>query len=588
VKAVTGTSFASAATAVAVKSRPAAPAASVLTINYVTELFGLDAVYEMSAAATFATIVTGNSITPHIGSNLYIRVKAVTGTSFASAAATVAVKSRPAAPAASALTIDYAAETFGFGTAYEVSAAANFGTTVSGNSITPYIGSNLYIRVKAAPESASFASSATTVTVASRPAAPAASELTINYAAETAAFTTQYEASADQTFADGGKAVASGGSVTSYLGSNLYIRAKATGAAFAGSPTAVTVASRPAAPAASVLAIDYAAKTAAFDSALYEVSADQTFTDGGKAVTDGGSITTYLGGNLYVRLKAASAAPAGVAAAVLADAVESIAVKTNPAVTTYSCGVAFNFAGGVITAAWYGGGTTDISMADASVTPSAAAAQSTAGQQTVTFTYAGKTTAAGVTFTVNAYTVTLNADGGVYADGYTAPATYVPASGATLPAAAQISKYGYLFGGWYADAGFAGSPVTAVAQGTTGDKTYWAKWNPLVFNVSVQYADGKATVLVVPQGGAVSQTQAMAGIPVPGGYKFDGLYLDADYTQAYDESAPVTGDLTLYVKWTEDGTAAAQKGCGSCSSSAALLSGLTVLAAAALCLKKRG
>ena len=39
--------------------------------------------------------------------------------------------------------------------------------------------------------------------------------------------------------------------------------------------------------------------------------------------------------------------------------------------------------------------------------------------------------------------------------------------------------------------------------------------------------------------------------PVREGYTFDGWYLDAEGTQAYDFATPVTGDLTLFAKWTK-------------------------------------
>jgi uncharacterized repeat protein (TIGR02543 family) len=174
--------------------------------------------------------------------------------------------------------------------------------------------------------------------------------------------------------------------------------------------------------------------------------------------------------------------------------------------------------------------------------------KTTLGEQSVTVTYGGVASAAfGVT--VNPNTVALNVNGGAYADGYTAPASYTYADGATLPAAPQISKYGYLFAGWYEDAELTGDPVTEIAAGSTGDKAYWAKWDPIVFTVTVQYGDGKATEIGVPFGGTVSQTQALEGISVPDGYKFDGLYLDKAYTAAYDGSESATGDFTLYVKW---------------------------------------
>ena len=70
------------------------------------------------------------------------------------------------------------------------------------------------------------------------------------------------------------------------------------------------------------------------------------------------------------------------------------------------------------------------------------------------------------------------------------------------------------------------------------------------------------TVTFDSQGGsAVAQQTVTRNDPVskPGdptreGYTFDGWFTDADCTEAYDFSTGVTGSLTLYAKWTQNGT----------------------------------
>ena len=73
------------------------------------------------------------------------------------------------------------------------------------------------------------------------------------------------------------------------------------------------------------------------------------------------------------------------------------------------------------------------------------------------------------------YTVTLNPNEGTIADGKTVTG-YVRGTGVALPTAADITREGYLFKGWYEDANFSGSPVTAITATDTGDKTFYAKW----------------------------------------------------------------------------------------------------------------
>ena len=49
-----------------------------------------------------------------------------------------------------------------------------------------------------------------------------------------------------------------------------------------------------------------------------------------------------------------------------------------------------------------------------------------------------------------------------------------------MPAAPE--KEGYEFLGWYDNAAFEGDAVMVILAGSTGDKTFWAKWeeNPVV------------------------------------------------------------------------------------------------------------
>ena len=71
-----------------------------------------------------------------------------------------------------------------------------------------------------------------------------------------------------------------------------------------------------------------------------------------------------------------------------------------------------------------------------------------------------------------AYTVTLNANGGTINSGVITSYTY--GVGATLPT--DVTREGYTFAGWYEKEDFTGAPVAAIGKDAMGDKTYWAKW----------------------------------------------------------------------------------------------------------------
>lgn len=73
------------------------------------------------------------------------------------------------------------------------------------------------------------------------------------------------------------------------------------------------------------------------------------------------------------------------------------------------------------------------------------------------------------------YNITYQ-NAGNWAKGYTAPTTYTVDDEVTLPNASNLDEPGYLFQGWYEDSNFSGTPVTTISKGTSGDKTYYAKW----------------------------------------------------------------------------------------------------------------
>ena len=85
-----------------------------------------------------------------------------------------------------------------------------------------------------------------------------------------------------------------------------------------------------------------------------------------------------------------------------------------------------------------------------------------------------KTASCKVTVTLTEYAITYNLNGGSnHADN---PAKYtVETEMITLKDAVKAN---YTFAGWYDNAGCSGSPITQIAKGSTGNKEFWAKWQP--------------------------------------------------------------------------------------------------------------
>ena len=106
------------------------------------------------------------------------------------------------------------------------------------------------------------------------------------------------------------------------------------------------------------------------------------------------------------------------------------------------------------------------------------------------------------------------------------------------------TRNGYAFGGWYSDSGL----TTAYNFSTvvTANLPLYAKWTA-IYTVSFN-SDGGSTV--------ASRRWNMAArlrrLPFRRrtGYTFLGWYSDSSLTNGYNFTTPVTGNLTLYAKWT--------------------------------------
>ena len=86
-------------------------------------------------------------------------------------------------------------------------------------------------------------------------------------------------------------------------------------------------------------------------------------------------------------------------------------------------------------------------------------------------------TAVAVTVADETYTVTLNTNGGTINSGNITSYTY--GTGATLPT--DVTKDGFVFGGWCDNINLTGTPVTAISATDKGNKEFWAKWNAVEY-----------------------------------------------------------------------------------------------------------
>lgn len=215
---------------------------------------------------------------------------------------------KPDAPAASVVTVNYAAETITYDGKYEVSGDSNFSSIISsGSKVNP--GSLLYVRVKASGNVP--ASDATSFFLSTRPMLM--DRISFDYATETFNSNNSFQYSFDDSSWQSCPGKLSLADVSGH--DKVYFRLAATGSSFASDSYDVAVPTRSAAPAADVVTIDYANETIGFEAA-YEVNTAADFS--GTPIVSGGAIQP--GSSVYVRAKATDSALASEAAQVIIPA----------------------------------------------------------------------------------------------------------------------------------------------------------------------------------------------------------------------------------------------------------------------------
>ena len=146
------------------------------------------------------------------------------------------------------------------------------------------------------------------------------------------------------------------------------------------------------------------------------------------------------------------------------------------------------------------------------------------------------------------YTVTFDANGhGI------SPVEQIVEDGNTASKPADPTETGWIFGGWYTEA--ACSNAFDFSTPITADITLYAKWTevsvtPVTYTVTFD-ANGHGTApaaQTVNSGEKATEPTA----PTESGWTFGGWYKEATCTTAFDFTTPITADITLYAKWTEE------------------------------------
>lgn len=108
-------------------------------------------------------------------------------------------------------------------------------------------------------------------------------------------------------------------------------------------------------------------------------------------------------------------------------------------------------------------------------------------------------------------------------------------------------KEGHTFNGWFADAGFT-QAITTIAQGSTGEKTIYAKWTINTYTITLDVNNGDALTETV----FTFNFAATLALPTPTrlGYDFDGWETTEDVRYGNGNIMPAT-NLSLIAQWDQ-------------------------------------
>ena len=146
-------------------------------------------------------------------------------------------------------------------------------------------------------------------------------------------------------------------------------------------------------------------------------------------------------------------------------------------------------------------------------------------------------------WTINSYAVNFDSNGGTAVDDQSVQ------YGELATAPVDPIKAGHTFAGWFTNSGLSQAfdfNNTAV----TTDLTLYAKWTINSYTVNFDSNGGTA---VDDQSVQYGELATAPVDPTLAGHTFAGWFTDSRLSQAFDfDNTVVTGDITLYAKWTAD------------------------------------
>ncbi len=113
----------------------------------------------------------------------------------------------------------------------------------------------------------------------------------------------------------------------------------------------------------------------------------------------------------------------------------------------------------------------------------------------------------------------------------------------------DISRTGYVFDGWYADAEFTTPASTTIVKGSTGNIDMYAKWTPIGYSITYILFGETVDDITNPDRYTIEDSFVLNN-PTREGYVFVGWYtLNENGERVTEIKANTTGNQTLYARW---------------------------------------
>ena len=111
----------------------------------------------------------------------------------------------------------------------------------------------------------------------------------------------------------------------------------------------------------------------------------------------------------------------------------------------------------------------------------------------------------------------------------------------------EPTKKGYEFRGWYDNAAFKGEAVKIIPKGSTGDKTFWAKWKVIPYSITYYIVDNQS--YSVTKYTIETESVDFPAAPEKEGYTFEGWYENGNLVEKIEITEDNIGNRSFYAKW---------------------------------------